>query len=140
RERKEDILPLFKFFMDHFNKQFKKSFFHISPKAEEVILSYPWFGNIRELRNAVERIILLEKGDTILEKHLNFLLEKERQVEGEEKFKPFLPPQGVVWDEIEKQYILEALKMKKGNKLQAAKMLGISRSALLYRMAKYGLK
>ncbi len=140
RERKEDILPLFKFFMNHFNEQFKKGFFHISPEAEGILLSYPWFGNIRELRNTVERVVLLEKGDTILEKHLHFLLRKESEVEGRKEFKPFIPPQGVIWDEIEKQYLLEALKMKKGNKLQAAKILGISRSALLYRMAKYGLK
>ncbi len=139
RERREDILPLFKFFMNHFNQQFKKGFFRISPEAERIILSYRWLGNIRELRNTVERIVLLEKGETILEKHLNFLTEKEAPFEGEREFKPIIPPQGVVLEEIEKKYILEALKIKKGNKLQAAKLLGISRSALLYRMAKYGL-
>ena len=73
RERKEDILPLFRFFVQRFNEQFKKRFAQISQEAEERILSYPWLGNIRELRNAVERIVLLEKGDTILGKHLSFL-------------------------------------------------------------------
>lgn len=136
RERKDDIIPLFKFFIDRFNEQFKKNFTHISKEAELIILSYSWPGNIRELRNSVERIILLENGDTILEKHLNFLRERDEKSE----FKPVLPPQGIMLDEIEKKYIIEALKMKKGNKLQAAKMLGISRSALLYRMTKYGLR
>lgn len=136
RERKEDIVPLFKFFLDRFNEQFKKSFVNISEEALSIILSYPWPGNIRELRNAVERIVLLENGDTILPKHLNFLREKEGRIE----FTPVIPPNGVILDEIEKKYILEALKIKRGNKLQAAKMLGISRSALLYRMAKYGLR
>jgi DNA-binding NtrC family response regulator len=140
RGRKEDILPLFRFFMDRFNEQFKKAFIQISKEAEERILSYPWQGNIRELRNVVERIVLLEKGDTILEKHLAFLMKKEGQVEEREEFKPVIPPQGIILDEIEKQYIIEALKIKKGNKLQAAKILGISRSALLYRMTKYGIK
>ncbi|NWG03390.1 MAG: sigma-54-dependent Fis family transcriptional regulator [Syntrophaceae bacterium] len=140
RERKEDILPLFRFFVERFNEQFKKRFVQISKEAEERILSYPWLGNIRELRNTVERIVLLEKGDIILGKHLVFLSEKEGQVEKRMEFKPIIPPQGIVLDEVEKQYICEALKMKKGNKLQAAKMLGISRSALLYRMAKYGIK
>ncbi|MBM4277818.1 MAG: sigma-54-dependent Fis family transcriptional regulator [Deltaproteobacteria bacterium] len=140
RERKEDILPLFRFFIDRFNEQFKKRFSQISKEAEEDILSYPWPGNIRELRNTVERIVLLEKGDTILRKHLSFLVEKEGQVQERAEFKPHLPSGGIVLDEVEKQYILEALKVKKGNKLQAAKMLGISRSALLYRMGKYGIK
>jgi transcriptional regulator with PAS, ATPase and Fis domain len=84
--------------------------------------------------------VLLEKGDAILGKHLSFLMEKEGQAQERAGFKPHLPSQGIVLDEVEKHYILEALKMKKGNKLQAAKMLGISRSALLYRMEKYGIK
>ncbi len=136
RERKEDILPLFKFFMNYFNEQFKKNFLHLSEEAEEILLSYPWPGNIRELRNTVERIILLEKGDTIDRRHLAFLSEREEKVD----FKPVIPPQGIVLEEIEKRYILEALRMKRGNKMQAAKILGISRSALLYRMEKYGIK
>ncbi len=139
RERKEDILPLFRFFVDRFNEQFKKRFVQISKEAEEKILSYPWLGNIRELRNAVERIILLEKGDTILGKHLSFLGNGGGEKEALQ-FKPFIPSQGVVLEDVEKEYILEALRMKKGNKIQAAKLVGISRSALLYRMQKYGIK
>jgi DNA-binding NtrC family response regulator len=140
RERKEDILPLFRFFISRFNEQFKKGFLQISREAEEKILSYPWAGNIREVRNAVERIVLLEKGDTILGKHLSFLREKEGQVEERIEFKPIIPSQGIILDEVEKQYIIEALKIKKGNKIQAAKMLGITRSTLLYRMQKHGIK
>jgi len=139
RERKEDILPLFRFFVDRFNEQFKKGFVQISKEAEEKILSYPWLGNIRELRNAVERIILLEKGNTILGKHLSFLGNGGGEKE-DLQLKPFIPSQGVVLEDVEKEYILEALRMKKGNKIQAAKLLGISRSALLYRMQKYGIK
>jgi DNA-binding NtrC family response regulator len=140
RDRKDDILPLFRFFVDRFNEQFKKRFTQISKEAEGKILAYPWLGNIRELRNAVERIILLERGDTILGKHLSFLSQGTEPPEEGIRFKPRLPSHGIVLDEVEKHYILEALKMKKGNKLQAAKMLGISRSALLYRMQKYGIK
>jgi DNA-binding NtrC family response regulator len=140
RERKEDILPIFRFFLNRFNEQFKKGFVQISKDAEEKILVYPWTGNIRELRNAVERIVLLEKGDTILGKHLSFLSGGTESLEEGVQFKPHLPSQGIVLDEVEKHYILEALKIRKGNKLQAAKMLGISRSALLYRMQKYGIE
>ena len=140
RERKEDILPLFRFFITRFNEQFKKEFFQISKEAEETILSYSWTGNIREIRNAVERIVLLEKGDTILGKHLSFLTGEERASEETVRFKPFIPPQGIILDEVEREYILEALRVKKGNKSEAAKMLGISRSALIYRIEKYGIK
>ena len=140
RARKEDILPLFRFFLDRFNEQFKKSFVQISQEAEERIVSYPWLGNIRELRNTAERIVLLEKGDTILGKHLSFLTGKEGTSEETARFQPFIPPQGIILDKVEKEYILEALRIKKANKSEAAKMLGISRSALIYRMEKYGIE
>ncbi len=132
RDRRDDILPLFRFFVDRFNEQLKKRFVQISGEAEEHVLSYPWPGNIRELRNAVERIILLEAGETIIGKHLSFLSGRETP-----RLKPTIPPHGIILDEVEKEYILEALRMKAGNKLQAARLLGISRSALIYRMAKH---
>jgi len=113
KERKEDILPLLRFFINRFNEQFKKGFVQISKEAEEKILFYPWTGNIRELRNAVERIVLLEKGDTILGKHLSFLSKGTEPPEEGVSFKPHLPSQGIVLDEVEKHYILEALKIKK---------------------------
>jgi two-component system NtrC family response regulator len=97
-------------------------------------------GNIREVRNTVERIVLLEKGDTILGKHLSFLTGKEGSPEAAGRFQPFIPPQGIILDQVEKEYILEALRMKKGNKSEAARILGISRSALIYRMEKHGIK
>ncbi|MBS3919789.1 MAG: sigma-54-dependent Fis family transcriptional regulator [Deltaproteobacteria bacterium] len=140
RDRRVDILPLFRFFLGRFNEQFKKGFLQISGEAEEQIHSYPWPGNVRELRNAVERIVLLEKGDTILDKHLSFQREKGEEKTDARELKRFIPAQGIVLDEVEKGYILEALRMKKGNKIQAAKLLGISRSALIYRMEKYGIK
>jgi transcriptional regulator with PAS, ATPase and Fis domain len=140
RDRKEDILPFFQFFLDRFNEQFKKGFIQVSKEAEDQILAYPWPGNIREIRNAVERIVLLERGDTILGKHLSFLGEKEAPEKEGGQFKPIIPSQGIILDEVEREYILKALRMKDGNKAQAAKLLGISRSALLYRMEKYGIK
>jgi DNA-binding NtrC family response regulator len=140
RDRREDLLPLSRFFLERFNEQFKKGFLQISGEAEEQIHSYPWPGNVRELRNAVERIVLLEKGDTILGKHLSFLREKGEEKTDALELKLFIPTQGIVLDEVEKRFILEALRMKKGNKIQAARLLGISRSALIYRMEKYGIK
>jgi DNA-binding NtrC family response regulator len=139
RERKEDVLSLFRFFLDRFNQQFRKRFVRIAEDAEERILEHPWFGNVREIRNAVERIVLLETGEAVLARHLSFLDSKTDRVMEEISFKPRIPPQGIALDTVEKEFLLEALRMKKGNKTQAAKLLGLSRSALLYRMEKYGI-
>jgi transcriptional regulator with PAS, ATPase and Fis domain len=126
--------------MDRFNEQFKKGFLKISGEAEEQILSHPWAGNVRELRNAVERIVLLENGEEIREKHLAFLAGKKEEGRESQPFKPTIPAQGIILDQVEKEYLLEALRIKNGNKIQAAKLLGITRSALLYRMEKHGIK
>jgi len=139
RIRKEDILPLFRFFVERFNEQFNKRFLRIDTDAEEQLLAYPWPGNVREIRNTAERIILLEKGDAILRTHLSSLSQKVGDREGT-GYRPALSPQGIILDEVEKNYIREALRIKKGNKVQAAKFLGITRSALLYRMEKHGIK
>jgi two-component system, NtrC family, response regulator AtoC len=138
RDRKEDILPLFRFFVERFNEQFNKGFVRIAPEAEEQLLAYPWPGNIREIRNMAERIVLLEKGDTILGTHLASL---SQHVGDQERggYRPALSAQGITLDEVEKNYIQEALRIKQGNKVQAARILGITRSALLYRMEKYGI-
>ncbi|MDZ4163917.1 MAG: sigma-54 dependent transcriptional regulator [Smithellaceae bacterium] len=138
RDRKEDILPLFRFFVLRFNRQFNKQFVKISPEAEEQLLAYPWPGNIREIRNTAERIILLETGDTVLGRHMAHLPGDQRQkgaLGGSGHF-----PSGLNLEEIEKGYIEEALRIKKGNKVQAARILGITRSALLYRLEKHGIK
>lgn len=138
RNRKEDILPLFRFFVERFNEQFKKRFLMIDADAEEQLLAYPWPGNIREIRNTAERIVLLEKGERILGSHLSCLRPRADGWEG--KGHQPLSPQGMLLGEVEQNYIREALRMKKGNKVQAARILGITRSALLYRMEKYGIK
>lgn len=139
RERKADILPLFRFFVDKFNGQFNRAFSRIAPEAEARLLAYPWPGNTREIRNTAERIVLLEKGDTILPSHLSSLSQKAEDREGMGR-PASLSPQGIILDDVEKDYIREALMIKKGNKVQAARFLGITRSALLYRMEKYGIK
>jgi len=138
RDRKKDILPLFSFFVERFNEQFNKGFVRIAPEAEEQLLAYPWPGNIREIRNMAERIVLLEQGDTILGAHLASL--NQRMGDHESGWsRSALSPQGITLDEVEKNYIREALRIKRGNKVQAARILGITRSALLYRMEKFGI-
>ncbi|MDI6725989.1 MAG: helix-turn-helix domain-containing protein [Smithellaceae bacterium] len=140
RDRKADILPLFRFFVIRFNRQFNKRFVKISPEAEEQLLACPWPGNIREIRNTAERIVLLETGDTVLGRHTACLIREPREGEKEVFLRPRLLAQGLNLEEIEKGYIEEALRIKQGNKVQAARLLGITRSALLYRLEKHGIK
>ena len=73
RERQVDIIPLSLFFMNSFNEKFGKNFRGISPAARQMLLDYPWRGNVRELRNAIERVILMEDGEEIQPAHLTFL-------------------------------------------------------------------
>jgi transcriptional regulator with PAS, ATPase and Fis domain len=113
RDRKEDILPLFRFFVERFNEQFNKGFVRIAPEAEEQLLAYPWPGNIREIRNMAERIVLLEKGDTILGTHLTSLNQKVGDPQRGECL-PAVPPQGITLDEVEKKLHSRGLTDKAG--------------------------
>src|SRR4029078_13491284 len=65
RERREDIMPLMRLFMERFSRQFKREFRDVTPAAERMLLEYAWPGNIRELKNLMERTVLLETGPTL---------------------------------------------------------------------------
>ena len=140
RERKEDIPLLSKFFIDKFNNDFHKDIKGISKKAEALLMQYPWPGNVRELKNIIERVAILETDDMILESHLpseirNFSKYGEIPNTGFQ-----LPNDGVDLDNVEKNFILQALKISDGNQTRAASLLGISRHTLRYRMEKYSIQ
>ncbi|MFA6414322.1 MAG: helix-turn-helix domain-containing protein, partial [Syntrophales bacterium] len=141
RERQEDILPLIMFFMTKFNEKFGKNFHGISREARAILLQYPWIGNVRELRNFVERVILVENDSEIQPEHFLFL---RHQIDNhfnhvqEQELK--LPPTGIDLDEHIKKLILQAIEMSHGNKAQAAKLLGMSRPTMIYRIEKYNIK
>ena len=86
REQSEDLIPLTEYFLQEFCGTFGKSMSRIHPEAAELILAYEWKGNVRELRNAIERIVLLEEGDTLKPEHLYFLLPQERPETSEGAF------------------------------------------------------
>jgi len=135
RERKEDILPLVKHFIEHYNKEFRKHVRGPSPEAEKRLISYSWPGNVRELINVIERAILLEGKDIILPEHL--ILEVGTQGATSKDFR--LPERGVSLDDVEKNLVIQALEMTSGNQSRAAGLLGITRDTLRYRMKKYHL-
>jgi two-component system, NtrC family, response regulator AtoC len=149
RERREDILPLASHFLGQFNRGFNKSFQSIDPEAERILLAYPWPGNIRELRNLFERIVLLNQGDRILAQHLNAAialpaarpgsrLERLREVIESGRF----PEDGIDLEgalgEVERQTIERAFQWTQGNQSRTATLLQMKRDKLRYRMKLYG--
>lgn len=147
RERKEDILPISKHFIEEFNEKFNKDVKQISPEAEKLLTTANWQGNIRELRNAIERAMLL-KTDSVL-KLVDFLEARPSaanissyNVGTEGVFRANLTPAsgGNLLHEAQKQIIQQALEMSNFNHTQAAKLLGIPRTSLNFCIKRFGIK
>lgn len=140
RERVEDIPKLAQFFIEKFNQEFKKSVTGISPEALELLNRYPWPGNIRELKNIIERVLILETGECIevddLPPEITQHVEENHAATLAEEF----PSTGLSLEDVEKELIRKALSMAQGNQTRAAELLGISRDTLRYRLQKFGLK
>lgn len=141
RERREDIMPLALYYIKLYNREFRRNIKEVSPEAEKFLLNYPWFGNARELRNVIERIGILEDTQIIYPEHipLEIVEQVETVPEDAEKASFNLPPGGLSLKNVEKDLIVQALEMVEGNQTRAAKLLGISRDALRYKMQKFGL-
>lgn len=140
RERKEDIPLLSEFFIDKFNKDFHKDIKGISKKVESLLAQYPWPGNVRELKNVIERVAILESDDMILESHLPSEIRNYTKYGKVDDSDFRLPNDGLDLDNVEKNFILQALKISQGNQTRAAALLGISRHTLRYRMEKYSIQ
>ncbi|MFN4902814.1 MAG: sigma-54-dependent transcriptional regulator [Ignavibacteria bacterium] len=143
RERQEDILPLASVFVTEFNKKFSKSVSGFSPEAAEILQHHPWKGNIRELRNVIERIILLESDDTISKDSLSFLRvssqsQKHKDLSEGQHFLQ-IHQDGVLMNNVVKDLILQTLSITGGNQIKAAKILGVSRAKLRYRIDQLGI-
>ncbi len=144
RERPEDVLQLARSFVVQFSEKMGKLSLKMTKNVENLLISGKWDGNVRELRNCMERAVILCKGDMITEDHLPASLVKESisgSINGRDKaFKLMsfnLPPEGISIDELEKHLVLQALKKSKNNKTKAAKLLGLSRGTFRYRLEKY---
>lgn len=135
RERRDDIMPLALHFMEMFNREFKKNVHKISSEAEKRLLEYPWPGNIRELKNVIERAILLESEEELLPEHL-LLPEMEMRPE---RFGVQEAPDNLSISAIEKRHIDEVLNTVNWNKNKAAKLLEIDRTTLYTKIKRYKL-
>ena len=132
RERKEDILPLANFFLRQYAKEYKLSIKKLSEVAERQLISYHWPDNIRELKNILLNAVIRCKNSIINTSDLPLPSEEINSETMSIK-------QNAFWsmEELERHHILKALKQAEGVKLQAAKLLGISRDTLYKKIKKY---
>ncbi|WZL74047.1 sigma-54 dependent transcriptional regulator [Clostridiaceae bacterium 35-E11] len=137
RERKEDILALIDYFIHKYCSEMGREKICLSEDALERLVQYSWKGNIRELENVVERLIILSKGNVIYKEDLpREILSQNENTLGFIT----LPEEGIHLEEVEKNLIEQALKKTQDNQTKAAQLLGITRHTLIYRMEKYNMK
>jgi DNA-binding NtrC family response regulator len=136
RERAEDIPLLVHYYVDSYNREFRKQVRRVSPAAMERLTTYGWPGNIRELRNAVERAMLLAEGDELLPAH--FPLSSGALVRLNETVP--LPPNGINLEELERSLVVQALERSRWNQTKAATLLGLNRDQIRYRIEKFALE
>jgi len=135
RERKEDIPDLVNLFVSRFAGESGKVIEGITPQAMQMLANYHWPGNVRELQNIVERACALSKGPQLEAEDIHI---DQRPSKGGNGAPGFLPD-GMTLEQWEDEMVQEALKRANGNKSQAARLLGLSRNALRYRLSKIGI-
>jgi two-component system NtrC family response regulator len=137
RERSEDIPHFVEHFLGRFNKTSGKAIRGVDADAMRALRAYGWPGNVRELENTIERAFLMCRDSVI---HLEDLPEKMTGASapaGDPSFR--LPEEGVNLEQVERDLILQALRKTGGNRTQAARLLGVTRRVLGYRMEKHGI-
>jgi DNA-binding NtrC family response regulator len=147
RERKEDLLKFVNYFVNNFNTKFNKHFETITDEARGMMLSYPWPGNIRELKNVIERVVLLESGDAIGAEMLPFSVPRSDDSSIGRRIDAMLaqpiPEDGVDFEslvtELEKELIVKASEQAGWNQSRTARLLNLKRDKLRYRMKSFGI-
>ena len=137
KERKEDINVLIKHFLKHFSSEYNIISPKFSRQALKKLNAYPWPGNIRELRNLCERLSILLAGRTIEPENLPHEFSVNNLNVSEAEFT--LPRLGLKLENLEANLIHQALTRTNGNRSKSARLLGISRDTLLYRIQKHGI-
>lgn len=139
RERPEDIAPIATFFLRHYCEKYNRPLKSFTPEALEELKKYPWYGNVRELKNIVERLVIRSKKTRIDTEEMHQC--GIHLVEPSEPKKTLIsiPDTGINIDEVEKQLVIEALKKANWNQKEAARLLGISIDRIHNRIRKYGI-
>ncbi len=158
RERRDDVLPLVEFFVDHYNRKFRKSIRGVSEETRRLLMNYDWPGNVRELKNSIERAMILEDEPVLRPAYLPFAVAQQNArvtafehtsasgaaasgnlSNGRSLPRLSIPEGGTSLEEVERALVEMALQQANGNQTHAAKLLDISRDALRYKMKKFGL-
>ncbi|MBI3273089.1 MAG: sigma 54-interacting transcriptional regulator [Planctomycetes bacterium] len=139
RVRKEDVEALALHFVRHYSREFSRKVTGLAPRAVEALAAYNWPGNVRELRNSMERAVLLGSDDVVT---LEDLPQEVRKgvAPPERKGRLYvLPREGIVFDDVEKDLVLQALEFTDWNQTRSAELLGMSRDQIRYRIEKFAL-
>jgi len=159
RERQDDILPLVEFFIDRYNRKFKKSVRGITPETRRLLLAHNWPGNVRELKNSIERAMILEDEPILRPVYMPFAVGEAarsgltafehsstsgdpgaRQLaNGRVLPRLYIPDEGTSLEEVERAMVELAMRQANGNQTHAARLLDISRDALRYKLKKFDL-
>jgi two-component system response regulator AtoC len=144
RARGDDILRLARLFLSLHSARYGKKQLRFSPEAERALQTYVWPGNVRELRNVIEQTVLLINGEVIEPAHLTFCATLGTRLAAREPMAsgpacPEQPCEGSKLEQVERDLLIQALKRTSWNVTQAAKLLGLSRDTMRYRIEKYDL-
>jgi len=144
RNRKGDVTELVREFLGEFATRFNRGVPTLTTEALQYLESLPWKGNVRELRNAVERVMLLSNAQALSLDNFSFLRAADGGAgtfgRGARSFVLEIPVQGVPINDVMRELILKTLEITGGNQVQAAKVLGLTRSKLRYRMEQLGIQ
>jgi DNA-binding NtrC family response regulator len=140
RERPEDVAPLAEYFAGQLARELRREVPNLTPATIRVLEAYDWPGNVRELRNVLERALILEETTELSPEHLPAELRAtERRPNRDAAVATELPPEGLVLADVELDLLRQALARTDHNVSKAAKLLGLTRDTLRYRMEKYDL-
>jgi len=134
KERQGDIPLLIEEFLRRYNEKFQKRILGIAPSCISLLESYDWSGNVRELKNVIQRAVLVCTGEVLLPEHLPPRFRPDRPVRPKVSFEI-----GTPLNEVEREMVIRALAQAKNNRTRAAELLGISRRALYNKMQKHGI-
>ncbi|MEW6352157.1 MAG: sigma-54 dependent transcriptional regulator [Thermodesulfobacteriota bacterium] len=143
RERPEDVIALSKCFLAEYARKFSRSFKGISSEATGLLLRYQWPGNVRELRHVIERICIMHDAEVLHADHLpkELSTDASQKDSHSEQFEVPIPPEGINLDEVVDRFVSrlvrKAIQMAGGNVSHAAKLLGIPRGTLRYKLERY---
>src|SRR5579864_1745042 len=159
RERPEDVLPLVDFFIDLYNRRFKKSVRGITADTRRLLQAHNWPGNVRELKNSIERAMILEDEPILRPAYMPFAVGEaarsgltafehsstpadgggKQLANGRVLPRLYIPEEGTSLEEVERAMVELAMRQSNGNQTHAARLLDISRDALRYKLKKFEL-